>query len=301
MLLKDLIDSGLSTISSLYSEREAKEIIYACLESLLGTKRHTHILEPQYEVAEGLSEEALRAFDRIAVGEPLQYVIGKAYFYGREFSVCPDVLIPRPETEILCREAVGFLSGRGRPYAGLRVLDLCTGSGCIAWTIALECPGVEVVAADLSEGALRTAAAQDFFEEMASAGALAPRFIKADVLAGPFEELGCFDLIVSNPPYVMESEKALMRINVLDHEPAMALFVSDEEPLVFYRAIARWASLLLDEQGLGIVEINEALAPATASCFASSSGASDSRLSQSSSPRIIHDLNGRDRFVMFSK
>lgn len=327
MLLKELIDKGTSAISSLYPEREAKEMVYAFLESLLGTMRHTHIIEPGYTVAPEMADKALVAFRRMAAGEPLQYVVGRAYFYGREFKVSPDVLIPRPETELLCREAVCFLSGCGRPFSGLRVLDLCTGSGCIAWTIALECPGVEVIAVDLSEGALDTAASQDFSEEISEKGAVKPRFIKADVLAGPLENLGTFDLLVSNPPYVMESEKALMRSNVLDHEPAMALFVSDEDPLVFYRSIALWATSLLDERGLGIVEINEALAPATASTLTTSSSATThsapvvSSLPAAASfsdstpavhdpafmpasdmaPRVVRDLNGRDRFIIFRK
>jgi release factor glutamine methyltransferase len=168
----------------------------------------------------------------------------------------------------------------------LRILDLCTGSGCIAWTLALEMPGAEVTAVDISEEALAVASSQDFTEEMARTGAIAPRFIKADVLAGPIEDLGQFDIIVSNPPYVMDSEKALMRTNVLDHEPHLALFVPDDDPLVFYRAIARWTDALLVPGGFGIVEINEALGPQTAAIF--------------SNAEVVPDLSDRHRFVTFS-
>jgi release factor glutamine methyltransferase len=254
------------------------------LQHSIGVTRHTHILEPSYEVSEEASAEALGAFDRMAAGEPIQYIIGKAYFYDREFDVTPDVLIPRSETELLVREAVDWAHRSGRK--SLRILDLCTGSGCIAWSMALELPGSEVTAVDISDGALAVAAGQKFECDNA------PKFIKADVLAGPVEGLGTFDMILSNPPYVMDSEKALMRRNVLDHEPWLALFVSDDDPLVFYRAVAAWARRLLKPDGIGIVEINEALGPETAAVF-SQAGFADAS--------VIRDLSDRHRFVRFSR
>ena len=288
MLLKELIIKGTETISSLYPDGEAKEMVYAFLEHHLGTKRHTHIIEPMYEVADDLAEGALAAFQRMASGEPLQYVVGKADFYGRQFRVTPDVLIPRPETELLCRNAVDL--GGSVP----KVLDLCTGSGCIAWTLALEMPGAEVTAVDISDGALSVASTQDFSEEIAQTGAHAPKFIKTDVLAGPaaagFTEQ--YDILVSNPPYVMDKEKALMRSNVLDHEPHLALFVSDDDPLIFYRAISGWALAVLKSGGYCIVEINEALGPETAAIY-EAAGFTD--------VQVIKDLSERDRFVSFRR
>jgi release factor glutamine methyltransferase len=284
MLLKELIIKGTETISSLYPDGEAKEMVYAFLEHHIGTKRHTHIMEPMYEVVDDLAEVALAAFQRMASGEPLQYIIGKAWFYNREFKVSPDVLIPRPETEVLVSEA---LSG-SRPS---RVLDLCTGSGCIAWTLALEMPGTEVVAVDVSYEALKVASSQEFSQEMAKTGALAPEFIQSDVLAeelGPAIE-GKFDILVSNPPYVMNKEKELMRVNVLDHEPHLALFVPDDDPLLFYRAIAGHASRFLSPEGFGLVEINEALGEETADVFRASGFEA----------RVIRDLSDKDRFVRF--
>ena len=299
----------------MYPEREAREMVFAFLEHHLGTKRHTHIVEPMYEVADDLAEEALSAFRRMASGEPLQYVTGFADFYGRKFRVTPDVLIPRPETEILCRNVLaegmgcqgcgdgisvpprrgrGPQSGRG-PSEHLptipSVLDLCTGSGCIAWTLALEMPGAEVTAVDISDGVLAVASSQDFSEEIARTGASAPEFIKADVLAGS-SLAGQYDILVSNPPYVMDKEKALMRPNVLDHEPHLALFVSDDDPLVFYRAIADWAHAVLKPGGYAIVEINEALGPETAALY-ETAGFAD--------VRILKDLSDRDRFVSFRR
>jgi release factor glutamine methyltransferase len=227
----------------------------------------------------------------MAAGEPIQYIIGKAYFYDREFSVTPSVLIPRPETELLVREALVWT--RRSAHRSLRILDLCTGSGCIAWSMALELPGSEVTAVDISDGALAVASGQKFGEADPGCtdSVVSPRFIKADVLAGPAEGLGTFDMILSNPPYVMDSEKALMRRNVLDHEPWLALFVSDDDPLVFYRAVAGWARQLLKPDGIGIVEINEALGPETAAVF-SQAGFADSS--------VICDLSDRSRFVRFS-
>lgn len=288
MFLKDLINKGAETVSTMYPEREAREMVFAFLEHHIGTRRHTHIVEPGYEVSEEDACKAVSAFERMASGEPLQYVTGKADFYGRDFHVTPSVLIPRPETELLCRMALDVAAERQ-----IDILDLCTGSGCIAWTVALECPQAEVTAVDISDGALDVAVNQDFTEEMSRTGAKAPVFCKADVLAGP--EAFCladrkYDLILSNPPYVMDKEKALMRTNVLEHEPHLALFVSDDDPLVFYRAVAGWASALLAPDGTGIVEINEALGPETAKVFLDAGF---------SSAEIVKDLSERDRFVVF--
>ena len=288
MKLKQLITESVKTVSRCYPEGEAREMVFAYLEYAFGTKKYTHIIEPDYEIPEEGAAQAQQAFDRMASGEPLQYVTGEAYFYGRRFAVSPSVLIPRPETEILCQNVLAA-SGAGRDS---KILDLCTGSGCIAWTLALELQGADVTAVDISDGALQVASGQDFSEEINCTGARRPDFIKADVLATPLEELGQFDILTSNPPYVMESEKALMRRNVLEHEPELALFVTDEDPLVFYRAVARWASVLLKPGGFGIVEINEALGSETASVFA------DAGMTE---VRVVEDLSGKERFVAFKR
>ena len=288
MLLTQLINKGVETISALYPEREAKEMVYAFLEHLLGTKRHTHIVEPAYEVTEEKTLQAVVAFDRMAAGEPMQYVTGAADFYGRQFRVTSDVLIPRPETELLCRSV---LDRKTACPKNPKVLDLCTGSGCIAWTLALEMPGADVTAVDISDGALAVASSQDFSEELSRSSAFAPKFIKADVLAGP-SLMHQYDILVSNPPYVMDKEKALMRANVLDHEPHLALFVSDDDPLIFYRAIVQWAKTLLKPGGYCMVEINEALGSETAQLYIDA-GFHD--------VEVIRDLSDRDRFVSFRR
>ena len=344
MQLKELIKKGVETISTLYPEAEAKEMVYAFLEHHIGTKRHTHIVEAGYEVSEEDASAAVAAFERMTKGEPLQYVIGKADFYGRQFQVTPDVLIPRPETELLCRFALDALQeketkdvcqgcgngifssqGRGRgPRSGrgpsehlasdavssFKIMDLCTGSGCIAWTMALEKPGACVTAVDISDNALAVATTQDFADEMQRTGASAPMFLKADVLSDNLPDIisesvisneaegrdeksiAQFDLLLSNPPYVMDKEKPLMRTNVLDHEPHLALFVPDDDPLKFYKVIARHSVLLLSADGTGIVEINEALGVETAALF-TAAGFAD--------VRIENDLNDRPRFVIFRR
>lgn len=262
------------------------------LEDVHGIRRLTHILEPEAVVSADVTEESVAAFARMASGEPIQYIIGKAHFYGREFNVSPSVLIPRPETEVLCREVINH-HGRMRAVCpNPRLLDMCTGSGCIAWTLALELSKAQVRAVDISDGALAVARSQDFSQEMAHTGACAPDFIKADVLGEIPEDVASssYDIIVSNPPYVMDSEKALMRTNVLEHEPHLALFVPDNDPLLFYRAVARWASRLLAPGGYGIVEINEALGQQTAEVF---------RNAGFVGVEVVADLNDRDRFVRF--
>lgn len=268
-------------------------MVFAYLESAIGTKRHTHIIDPDYAVADDKVERLMADFGRMAAGEPMQYVVGSAWFYGREFKVTPAVLIPRGETEVL----VDKMSTIAKGMSALKILDLCTGSGCIAWSMALEIPSSKVTAVDISDAALAVASTQDFSEEMSLTGAAAPTFVKADVLQScdqsgyDFRQDGKYDIIVSNPPYVMDSEKAQMRTNVLDHEPHLALFVPDRDPLVFYRAVAQWARELLAEDGVGMVEINEALGQETAEVFSKEGFAMT---------RVVKDLHEKDRFVMFS-
>ena len=345
MKLRYLIKKSTETISQTYPEREAREMVLAYLCHTLGIQRHTHIIEPSFEVPSDRIEEIMSAVDRMAACEPLQYIIGEASFYGRTFHVTPSVLIPRPETELLCRLALDYLSDRETrddakcsngplplrgplPLAGggimpfphswhasevslsvsdnqYRILDLCTGSGCIAWTMALEKPGACVTAVDISSDALAVASTQDFADEMQQTGALSPVFVKADVLSDDLPDIISnapedrdeksvlqFDLLLSNPPYVMDKEKPLMRTNVLDHEPHLALFVPDDDPLKFYKAIARHSARLLSADGTGIVEINEALGPETAALF-TAAGFAD--------VRIENDLNDRPRFVIFRR
>ena len=246
-------------------------------EERLGVSRHAYLTEPALEVPAGCLAGDLA---RLRNGEPIQYILGFADFYGRRFNVSPAVLIPRPETEFLCHTILAAAAGTPA------VVDLCTGSGCIAWTLAAEIPGAEVTGVDISPEALTVARGQQV------ACHRAPSFVQADILADPPASLpeASFDLLTANPPYVMDRERAAMRPNVLEHEPALALFVPDEDPLVFYRAVARWARTLLRPGGWGYAEINALLGPETAAVFrdAGFSGVS-----------LLQDLGGASRFVRF--
>ena len=264
------------SLCALYPRQEAAAIVSVLLQERLGVPAYLHITEPTTPLSPDNYESLTADLGRLLAAEPLQYVLGYAWFYGRRFNVNSNVLIPRPETELLVEQALALL--RGRTAAPHRVLDLCTGSGCIAWTLALELsdrgtsgtgissPGIsapdylapDVLALDISPAALAVASSQ--FPE----ATVRPRFTISDILQenclksvlGPSSS---WDLIVSNPPYIMDSERVSMRPNVLDHEPGLALFVPDDDPLRFYRAIARIAAQRLSERGAGVVEINERL------------------------------------------
>ena len=300
MLLADFIRQGTEALAALYPEPEARSMMLLLCEERLGVSRHAYLTDPLQEIPVASMKADLA---RLCAGEPLQYVLGYADFYGRRFQVSPAVLIPRPETEYLCHT---ILSGkRTVPSAGTpsgerayslvsvnetegvpAVIDLCTGSGCIAWTLAAEIPGAEVTGVDISPEALTVARGQQV------ACHRAPAFVQADILQDPPASLpeASFDLLTANPPYVMNRERAAMRPNVLEHEPALALFVPDEDPLVFYRAVARWARTLLRPGGWGYAEINALLGPETAAVFrdAGFSGVS-----------LLQDLGGASRFVRF--
>lgn len=299
MLLGDFLREGVSRLASLYPAPEARNILHLLCGERLGIDRYTHVTEPSYTIpAESLSALS-DDLDRLASGEPVQYVLGFEEFCGRRFKVSPDVLIPRPETEILCAEAIriGSLVSKDRSDP-IRILDLCTGSGCIAWTLALDIPGSEVYGVDISEKALAVASSQDPTPVFRQAHQPVlepverPVFLQADILLEPPVFLrGKFDLILANPPYIMESQKAEMRPNVTEYEPDLALFVPDGDPLLFYRAIARWAGSLLSVGGTGIVEINELIGDGTVAVFKDSGF---------QNVELMNDFYGKNRFVKFS-
>lgn len=286
MLLRDFLREGVSRLGPLYPEREARNILLDLIESRLGVARYTYATDPDFSPGQEAQVILSEDLDRLSGGEPLQYVLGYSEFMGRRFRVTPDVLIPRPETEILCSEAIKLAKGS----SPIRILDLCTGSGCIAWTMAMEVPSATVYGTDISEKALAIASSQDFSRSLS--GAEAPVFLQADILADPPSfPCGQFDLILSNPPYIMESQRKDMRKNVLDHEPALALFVPDGDPLLFYRAVANWSKTLLAAGGTGIVEINDLLGARTRDLFIEAGF---------KKVEILDDFSGKNRFVIFS-
>ena len=284
MLLADFIRDGARRLETLYPSPEARGLVLMLCAEKLGTASYTHIVEPQTRIPDDRLAELEEDLRRLAGGELIQYVLGVAEFCGHRFAVGPGVLVPRPETELLVADAVRLLREMDLDRTP-RVLDLCTGSGCIAWSIAKEVRDAEVIGVDLSETALDYARGQ-------FPGETGPTFLRADVLDTEQDfPYGPFDLIVSNPPYVLERERAQMRRNVLEHEPAMALFVPDDDPLRFYRAVARWAQRFLRPGGAGVVEINETLGPETAAVF---------RDAGLKNVQNVPDFYEKIRFVRFS-
>lgn len=243
MTRRETVDRLTARLVPLYGEREARAIARSAVAELAGIPLSTLLTDPGAELAvEGLAE----AEAQLAAGKPLQYVVGHTEFYGRRFAVREGVLIPRPETEELVDRMVR--SERG----ARRLLDVGTGSGCIAASLALELPEAEVYAADISDAALAVAA--ENFQQLGAKVTLR----KADALNGletVFPER--FDAIVSNPPYVPESDRAAMHPNVRDHEPALALFVPDGDRIRFYRAIAQAGRRMLAPGGRLWFEIYE--------------------------------------------
>ena len=229
-------------LTAVYDEGEARAVAGLVLEMRFGLTMADVLCGRMPD------DEALRGMQRrLLDGEPVQYVLGEAEFGERRFRVSPDVLIPRPETYELCRWCLPPMAAE---WQG-RVLDIGTGSGCIACTLAAELPQATVAAWDVSEEALAVA------RENAESAGVRVSFVRVDVLNIP--SAACcetWDIIVSNPPYICEQEKAAMEQNVLAHEPHKALFVPDDDPLLFYRAISGYAWLTLQPGGTLYFEIN---------------------------------------------
>ena len=253
------------SLTPLYDAGEAQAIVRTVLDVEYGMTLTDIICGKVNELSSDEERNLEEIITRLQNGEPVQYVLGEADFAGRTFHVEPGVLIPRPETAELCQwieEDVSSLESDERK----QILDICTGSGCIAITLGLTIPNSEVTGWDISEDALRIAQGN---VEMLKAGNV--RIEYQDALMLPKAEEAAeiseatnsesslskgWNVIVSNPPYICEKEKADMEKNVLEHEPSIALFVPDEDPLKFYRAIAEYASSALKSEGALYFEIN---------------------------------------------
>ena len=248
-----------------YPPEEIRCFIRLILSYVCGLSHNQQILCKDKQIPEKEKEQIYAIVGRLEKMEPLQYIMGETEFYSMTLNVDPSVLIPRPETEELADMIIKAYAcnkgGQGEQYkrqdigaeSPLRILDIGTGSGCIAIALAKNIYGSEVTAVDISDSALQTAV------NNASLNDVTVRFIKADILNA--EESvrlipGKYDIIVSNPPYIREVEKESMEANVLDYEPHTALFVPDEDPLLFYRAIADFAKIKLVSGGMMYFEIN---------------------------------------------
>ena len=262
-------------LTALYGEREARQLARIVVMELGGLCLTDLVAEPDKELG---IDELDRIIGELAAGRPLQYVLGHTEFYGLDFQVREGVLIPRPETE----ELVRWIAESPAPD-NPAVLDVGTGSGCIAVTLARLIPESRITAVDISEKALSIA------RENARRLDAKVDFRQGDALGELFPgQREQFDLIVSNPPYIPRSEKASIRVNVTGYEPAEALFVEDGDPLIFYRAIARFGQRHLAEGGHLYFEINALCGKETVAML---------RQENYTEVELIQDLYGKDRIV----
>ena len=238
--VRDIRPFFLEKLASVYGEKEANSMSYWSIESVLGFSKSDCIMQQDALVSETQKLKLLEIVSRLAEEEPLQYILGTAEFMSLEFKVNKHTLIPRPETE----ELVHWVLQEDFKSA----LDIGTGSGCIAISLAKQSKAISAL--DFSKEALEVA------KDNAKNNEVVIDFIHADILQKPALQQ-TFDVIVSNPPYVLESDKKLMHTNVLKHEPHTALFVEDEEALVFYHSIADFAQNYLNENGKLFFEIHE--------------------------------------------
>lgn len=231
-------------LSDFYSPDEVKSFTHLLLQDVCGYS----LVDIATHKFNNLSDAQVRKLEDIVVrlqnNEPYQYILGETEFYGMSFSVTPDVLIPRPETEELVEWIVSE-----NDLQNPKILDIGTGSGCIAVALAKKIPGSEIQAWDISDNALNVA------RKNAKLNDVEIEFSKKDILS-EFSEGFNFDIIVSNPPYVLEKEKADMAKNVLNYEPHLALFVPDDTALIFYEKIAQLALNMLPKEGKLFFEIN---------------------------------------------
>lgn len=243
---REIFKQLVSVAGECYPEVEARQIAEMIITSFGGITRNDLLIEPNIEL-EITNLDSI--CDDLRRWRPVQYIVGKAEFADMELTVREGVLIPRPETE----ELVDWVAQESK--CGAKILDVCTGSGCIALALKRMIKGSEVWAMDISQEALAIA------RENGAEYAPEVHFIEGDALAdfsAKFEGVK-FDAIVSNPPYIPDSDSALMRPNVTEHEPHIALFVEDSDPLIFYRAIARTGRKILKSEGCLYFEIYESL------------------------------------------
>lgn len=269
-------------LSGIYNENEKKVLFRILLEDVFGlpeieirSEKHTQISEEQLDILK-------QSLNQLKTGKPIQLITGLAYFYGDKYYTSPHVLIPRPETEELVDKILSDIDNKQR--SKLKIIDIGTGSGCIAISLKKRLPNSTVYALDVSKEALLTA------KKNAGKHTVDIHFIQADILewAGIFQNQH-FDIIVSNPPYIQQGEKKEMEKNVLNYEPHLALFVPDESPLLFYDAIADFAQSHLSPEGKIYFEINQRLGQEVLSLL---------KTKNFSSLDLLQDINGADRIVL---
>ena len=275
MILKEAIEQLRNGLAGVADPQEVQAMIRVVCEDIFNYDQVDVALRQESELPEFAPEKVADIIARLSRHEPLQYIVGSARFHGHKFKVNPAVLIPRPETEQLVDLIVDE-----NPASDLRVLDMGTGSGCIAISLARALKFAQVEALDVSRDALNVA------RENAAALKAKVRFFESDMLSP--QPASRYDIIVSNPPYVCWSERDAMDRNVKDYEPAQALFVPDNDPLLFYKAIAPYAAQSLEPGGKLYLEINQRFG-ADVKCLLEHNGLAE--------VRIIEDSYGNVRFA----
>ncbi len=275
MILKEAIEQLRNGLAGVADPQEVQAMIRVVCEDIFNYDQVDVALRQESELPEFAPEKVADIIARLSRHEPLQYIVGSARFHGHKFKVNPAVLIPRPETEQLVDLIVDE-----NPASDLRVLDMGTGSGCIAISLARALKFAQVEALDVSRDALNVA------RENAAALKAKVRFFESDMLSP--QPASRYDIIVSNPPYVCWSERDAMDRNVKDYEPAQALFVPDNDPLLFYKAIAPYAAQSLEPGGKLYLEINQRFG-ADVKCLLEQNGLDE--------VRIIEDSYGNVRFA----
>ena len=273
MTLQDFKLKIISELSSIYELDELNSIFNLLSEDYLKIPRSKILLANEIDLNESNQTLFLSALERLKTHEPIQYVLGKTTFMDLEFKVNSSVLIPRPETEELVRLILK------ENLDGKEILDIGTGSGCIAISIAKNLPNSKVSALDISNDAIEVA------KENAKLNNVNIEFINADIFE--YQSDKKYDFIVSNPPYVLESEKILMKQNVLNYEPELALFVDDVNPVIYYEAISWFSKNYLNKKGRLFLEINENYKNQLLFLF-----------KDNFSIEIIKDISGRYRFCV---
>ena len=243
MTLQDFKLKMISELSSIYENDELNSIFNLISEEYLKIPRSKILLADEIDLDDEKQTLFLSSLERLKTHEPIQYVLGKTTFMDLEFKVNSSVLIPRPETEELVRLMLK------ENLDGKEILDVGTGSGCIAISLAKNLPNAKVTALDISIDAI------DVAKKNAELNNVEIEFINADIFNYESEKI--FDIIVSNPPYITESQKALMKQNVLDFEPELALYVDDLSPLIYYNQIFKFSNINLSKDSLLFLEIND--------------------------------------------
>jgi release factor glutamine methyltransferase len=280
-LVKNLLQHFEQKLAGIYPDQEIRQLTYILFEEYLGWQKTRVHLSLEVEIPGPVMKIFNRALGQLCAGKPVQYVIGKSWFNGTLLKIDANVLVPRPETEELC--SIIKTAHQGMVNHQFSILDVGTGSGCIAIDLKKHFLHSDVTALDISPGAIGIAG------ENAGSNHCEISFIHADILdQAKWTELGKYHIIVSNPPYVMEHEKIRMHRNVSEYEPAQALFVADNDPLAFYRAISGFAVSHLIPPACLYFEINERLGQEVSE-LVRSFGFED--------VSILQDFHGKERFV----